>query len=226
MSFTGKSTSTDASYLGLSVEEDNHKGTLDMVIGPMFSGKTTWLNGALTNLADTGFNVLKIRYISDTRTDVASNDASGSTHNSSFTSLCSKINVVVTDLLANVDVTEYHVIGIDESSFYKDLVVYVTKWVNMGKHVRVAGLDGSYRMKPFGQTLELIPICDNIEKKKARCHLCLKELQANNFKGNLMSIDAAFTARIIKSDQEELIGGTSSYVAVCRYHHYVISTTT
>ena len=44
---------------------NKHRGTLNIRVGPMFSGKTTWLNGELTQLADKNFSVLKIIHSSD-----------------------------------------------------------------------------------------------------------------------------------------------------------------
>lgn len=199
-----------------------HRGTLYLRIGPMWSGKTTWLNGELTQLADKGFSVLKITHSDDVRNDVAVCDDSGSTHNSSYKSLTSKITCVRASELKNVDITNYHVIGIDESQFFPDLLETVESWVEKeGKHVRVVGLCGNSSKKKFGQTLDLIPICDEVIKLSASCRICLDELEKINFRGNIMSITGPFTKRISKSTEEKLIGGSDKYTPVCRYHHSV-----
>src|SRR5579871_3003904 len=70
---------------------NTHRGTLYIRVGPMFSGKTTWLNGELTQLADKGFSVLKISHSDDIRTNVINGDDCGSTHNSSYKFLSEKI---------------------------------------------------------------------------------------------------------------------------------------
>lgn len=54
-------------------------------------------------------------------------------------------------------VEQYDVIGIDEGQFYPDLVEMVEQWVEAGKVVLVAALDGDFRRKPFGRVLELVP---------------------------------------------------------------------
>lgn len=197
-----------------------HRGTLYMRIGPMFSGKTTWLNGELTQLADQGFSVLKITHDDDVRQDVANCDDGGSTHNSSYKSLSNKITKIRSSNLINIDVSNFHVIGIDESQFFPDLLQMVSKWVeDGGKHVRVVGLDGDAFKRKFGQILDLIPMSDEIVKLKASCRLCLDQLENSNFNGNILSIAGPFTKRLGNSMIQKEIGGSDKYIPVCRYHH-------
>jgi thymidine kinase len=199
---------------------NKHRGTLNIRVGPMFSGKTTWLNGELTQLADKNFSVLKIIHSSDTRNDVSSNDYSGSTHNSSYKFLTPKITIIRSNNLSNIDVSTFNVIGVDESQFFDDLYEKVNYWVeNLGKHVRVSGLDGDSFKQPFGQTLKLIPICDEILKLNATCHYCLNDLKALDFKGNILSIVAPFTKRLDCSSEQTSVGGSDKYISVCRFHH-------
>ena len=197
-----------------------HRGTLYLRIGPMFSSKTTWLNGELTQMADKGFLVAKITHDDDVRNDVASCDNSGSTHNSSYKSLSSKITVIRASELRNVDIDQFHVVGVDESQFFPDLVDVIESWVEKkGKHVRVAGLDGDAFKRKFGQTLDLIPMCDEVVKLSASCKLCLEQLESTQFMGNILSIVGPFTKRLGQCDEQKLVGGSDSYIPVCRYHH-------
>lgn len=196
-----------------------HRGTLYIKVGPMFSGKTTWLNNELTTFADQGFRVLRIAHSEDKRDDVAWCDESGSTHNSSFRGLSDKISIIRTHELSKVDVINFDVVGIDEGQFYPDLYECVTVWVDAGKHVRVVGLDGDSFMKPFGDIARLLPISDHFEKITARCRICLDLLQKVDFKGNLLNIEAPFTKRTVQSKQQKLVGGSNAYIAVCRFHH-------
>lgn len=199
---------------------NEHRGTLYLRIGPMFSGKTTWLNGELTELVDTGFNVLKITHSDDIRDNVANCDNSGSTHNSSYKSLTDKIIKIRANKLNDIDVSQYHVIGIDESQFFPDLLQTVEDWVeNKGKHVRVVGLDGDSFKKKFGQTLDLIPISDEVIKLNARCNICLDELKKVNFRGNILAVVGPFTKRLGNSTAQKEVGGSDKYIPVCRYHH-------
>jgi thymidine kinase len=197
-----------------------HRGTLIIYLGPMFSGKTTRLNYDLTRFADKGLSTLKIVHAEDIRDDVASSDMSGSTHNSSYRSLSSKIKCVRVSELSKVDVSAYHAIGIDEAQFYPDIYQVVERWVEIeGKHVRIAGLDGDYSKRKFGQVLDLIPMCDKVKKLTASCVICLAELKKTNFHGNIFSLEAPFTKRLGTSTQQKDVGGSDKYIPVCRYHH-------
>lgn len=199
---------------------NEHRGTLYLRFGPMFSGKSTWLNGELTELSDTGFQVIKITHSDDIRDDVANCDDSGSTHNSSYVSLSAKIVRLRASQLSNIDVSQFHVIGIDESQFFPDLLEVVKDWVeNLGKHVRVVGLDGDAFKNKFGQTLDLIPLSDEAIKLNARCFLCLEELNRINFRGNILAIVGPFTKRLGSSTEQKEVGGADKYIPVCRYHH-------
>src|SRR5437763_7098847 len=201
-------------------DKEMHRGTLYIRIGPMFSGKTSWLNSELTQLADKKFRVLKIIHADDDRQDVEINDNSGSTHNSSYKSLSSKISVIRTSELTHIDIDNFHVIGVDESQFFSDLLSVVEDWVERkGKHVRVAGLDGDAFKRKFGQTLDLIPMSDEVVKLSASCQICLRELEAKEFHGNILSIVGPFTRRLGLSLEQKVIGGKDEYIPVCRFHH-------
>jgi thymidine kinase len=204
----------------MSNSDTMYQGTLSLRIGPMISGKTTWLNNELTNFADKGFSVLKITHSDDIRPDVAACDASGSTHNSSYTSLSPKISTVRVPTLSELDVTTFHVIGVDEAQFFPDLVTTIGTWIEtLGKHVRVVGLDGDAFKRKFGQVLDLIPMCDEVIKLNASCDLCLKDLKKVNFRGNISGITGPFTKRLDGSTEQKVVGGADKYVPVCRYHH-------
>jgi thymidine kinase len=197
-----------------------HRGTLYIRIGPMFSAKSTWLNGELTQLADTGFSVLKITHADDIREDVSACDNSGSTHNSSYKSLSNKITCIRASELTNIDVSKYHAIGVDESQFFPDLLTAVKIWVeDKGKHVRAVGLDGDFSKGKFGLILDLIPLCDEVVKLHARCRMCLDELKQADFHGNILSIAGPFTRRLGASKEQKVVGGSDEYIPVCRYHH-------
>jgi len=201
-------------------ELQHHQGTLELIIGPMFSGKSTQLNEILTEFADNDLNVLKINHVNDVRPDLYGTIETGSTHNSSFRSLTEKITCCTLASLTEAEVDAFHVIGIDEGQFFPDLYDVVQDWVNRGYHVRVAGLDGDSKMQPFGQILSLIPLSDSVTKKHARCFTCLTDLKKNGFKGNIMAIQAAFTRRIVPDSDQVLIGGAKEYIPVCRYHFF------
>ena len=186
------------------------RGNLSIRIGPMFSGKTTWLNEELCRLGALGVSVLKIVHSDDSRESLEK-DSAGSTHNPCYTSLPVKITVVRCTSLENVDVSEYDVVGVDEAQFFGDLASVVASWVRTGKIVRVSGLDGDFSGNVFGETLKLIPICDEVLKLNAYCSECLKT--SGKF------VEAPFTKRIACSTEQTMIGGAEFYKPTCRFHH-------
>lgn len=201
-----------------------HRGTLIIRHGPMYSGKTTWLNGELTELAVQKLKVLKITHQADQRNDVAVSDRSGTTHNPSYNKLPASIECVRTTELGSIDVSHFHVIGIDEAQFFGDLVEAVEHWVEtLGKHVRVVGLDGDFQKRKFGYILDLIPLADDSRRLNARCRVCMDELEQLDFRGNLLSMCGPFTRRLGSSTVQVESGGTDKYIPVCRYHHAMVS---
>ncbi len=73
---------------------------------------------------------------------------------------------------------------------------------NAGKIVIISGLSGTFQRKPFGPILELIPLAEQITKLSAACRICYRV--------------ADFTQRIVEREEIELIGGSESYIPVCR----------
>jgi thymidine kinase len=202
-------------------ECNQHRGTLCIRLGPMVSGKTSWLNAELTEKSIRGMAVIKIIHSCDDRDDVASNGYFGSTHNPEFKGFPARIKCVRASNLKDVDIKDYDIIGIDEAQFFPDLYEIVKDWVeNKRKHIKVSGLDGDSFKHKFGQTLDLIPLSDECVKLKAKCKLCLDHIKSIGLGAfdNLIS-DAPFTKRLVQSTDQVLIGGTSMYIPVCGYHH-------
>ena len=64
------------------------------------------------------------------------------------------------------------VIGIDEGSFFPDIVEFCEEQANSGKVVIVASLDGTFQRKEFGSILQLVPLAEEVSKLTAVCTLC------------------------------------------------------
>lgn len=193
-----------------------------MRLGPMFSGKTTWLLAQCTNCADSGYRVLIVSSSLDVRRETNRYGVISS-HSSSFTHISHKITQVQTETLAEVDTAGYDVVGVDEAQFYPDLRDTVSEWVERrGLDVYVAGLDGDSNKQPFGQTLLLIPMSDNMEKMTSRCHMCVAEKKAAGGRSQRVtpsSFPAPFTAFLGAKMDQVCVAGVGRYVAVCREHH-------
>jgi len=170
-------------------------GYLEIVVGPMFSGKTTHLINIYNQLYET-CNIKVINYSGDTRY----HSTMLSTHDKVmipcvFTNLIS--DVCDESRLANIDV-----ILINEGQFFPDLYETVYKLVETyKKRVYVCGLDGDFKRRKFGALLDLIPICDKVVKLASRCDAC----------GN----NAIFSHRTTADNAQVLIG-SDIYVPLCR----------
>lgn len=199
-----------------------HQGYLKLIIGPMFSGKSTSLAGILTKFADRDYKVLYLNHSSDVRECAGQlEDTCMTTHGSSMRKLSNKINKKKVHLLTDLrNIDDYDIIGVDESGFFSDLVEQVVDWVdNKRKYVIVVGLDGSSERSVLGDTLDLIPHCNEVTKLLADCEQCRQEMKHRNFHGDIMVNNAPFTACIIDKTGEFEVGGADKYQAMCRYHH-------
>lgn len=188
-------------------------------VGPMFSGKTTWLLAQCTNCADSGYRVLLVSSSLDVRRETNRYGVISS-HSSSFAHVSPKITQVQAQNLACVDTSGYDAIGVDEAQFYPDLYDTVKTWVESKRlDVFVSGLDGDSNKQAFGQTLQLIPLCDSVEKMVSRCHMCAAEMTAKGHRGTPRCFTAPFTRFLGKKEDQVCVAGASRYVAVCRAHH-------
>jgi thymidine kinase len=170
---------------------------LELIIGGMFSGKSSELIRRLKRYKAIDKKVLVINSSKDTRCG----DNLIQTHDKVV------FDCVKTNDLSSVSFDDFDIIGIDEAQFFSGLVHFVYEALNNDKHVIVAGLDGDSSQRPFGEILNLIPLCDDVHKLKALCMECKD--------GTL----APFSKRIPgNSSDQELIGSNDIYKAVCRNH--------
>ena len=178
-------------------------GKLELIIGPMFSGKSTELIREIRLAKIINKKVLVIKPQIDNR--YSENEIT--TH--SFESE----KCETTEKLENLNniVREYDLIVIDEGQFFPDLKKYVLIWVDeYNLHVIVGGLDGDFKREPIGQILELIPHADKCKKITSLCIICNDGTKA------------IFTCRKIKSNQQIQIGGIETYTPLCRKHYNMV----
>lgn len=172
-------------------------GRIELIIGPMFAGKTTELMRRLRREVYACRRSFIIKYSKDTR---YSSEAMAS-HDKAML----KVNASVSCLseIGN-DWKEFDVIGIDEGQFFSDLLEFSTTAADAGKTVIISALDGDFCRKPFGQVCDLVPHCESVDKLTAVCMICHQS-------------PGSFTRRTVTGNNEqELIGGADMYVATCR----------
>jgi thymidine kinase len=179
----------------------NNIGRLDIIIGCMFSGKTTELISRIKNARIIYDNIIVVNHSFDTRYDtqnICSHDYEKTRAVSVHT---------LHELIYNINYVNCKAIFIDEAQLFDDLKSFVTKAVDIdNKFVTICGLDGDFRRHSFGQILELVPFCDSIMKLTAICVEC---------KNKTLAI---FSKRITESEKQILIGD-KEYKPVCRYHY-------
>ena len=181
-------------------------GKLELIIGNMFSGKTSELIRRVNKLKSINKKILVVNFVNDNRystNSVASHDNL-------------KINCLKLDKLSNITdnmIQQYDSFFIDEGQFFSDLYNSVINLVdNHHKHVVVSGLDGDSLRNPFGDMVKLIPCCDTVDKFTAYCVKCNDGTPAPFTKKKI--------AETGKSNKNVIdIGGTDKYISVCRNHY-------
>lgn len=186
------------------IDSDNKCGYLDLIIGPMFSGKTEFLLRELNIFSIMGTSVLYVNHELDTRGEIFSS------HNTSLSS--SSITFHSKKLKTAKDILDYSndylVIGIDEAQFFEDLKDVVIELVEKrGKRVLVAGLSGTFKREKFGDLIDLIPLCDRVTKLSSCCNECAKNKKIKH---------AHFSYRTNLSKESVLIGAKQEYIPLCR----------
>ncbi len=187
-----------SSYSGMI--SDNSAGYLEIVIGPMFSGKTSRLVEIYKQCKLCDIKVTVINHRIDERYDAELL----STHDK-VKIPCIKIDKLM-DLFANTNEKELNtseVILINEGQFFSDLEKFVKILLQKGKKIFICGLDGDFEQKKFGQILDLVPLCDKITKLTSLCLMC-----KNGRPG-------IFSKRISNETQQTVVG-YDNYIPVCR----------
>jgi thymidine kinase len=171
-------------------------GWIEVICGPMFSGKSEELIRRLrrAEIARQRVQIFKPaideRYASDHI--VSHNDAR-----------IRSVGVAnAADVESRLDLRT-EVIGIDEAQFLGESVIeFVVRLADMGKRIIIAGLDTDYLGRPFHPMPELLAIADEITKTLAICMQC----------GN----PAKHTQRLIGSEDLIVVGAAGMYEARCR----------
>jgi len=189
-------------------------GYLEIILGSMYSGKSTKLIEIYNQCKFCNIPVVAINHSIDNRYD----EHLLSSHDKIKIPCIKTTNLLdlwidYISLEENVGktsriddkfkVAKSKVILINEGQFFPDLLEFVKKLLNNKKQVYVCGLDGDFERKKFGTILDLIPLCDKVEKLTSLCSLC-----KNGTKG-------IFSMRLT-NEKEQTIVGSENYIPVCR----------
>ena len=176
-------------------DETQRRGSIEVICGSMFSGKTEELLRRLkrAKIARQKVEIFKpaidVRYSEE---EVVSHDKNSilSTpveHSSNILLLSSEVEVV----------------GVDEAQFFDEGLVDVCQQLaDQGVRVIVAGLDMDFRRVPFGPIPDLCAIADDVTKVHAICVRC----------GRL----ANYSFRLVANEKQVMLGEMQEYQPLCR----------
>jgi thymidine kinase len=179
--------------------QDVQPGRMEVITGPMFSGKSEELirrlkRAQIARLRIASFKPeIDLRYQPD-----AISSHSAQTIRAVAVRDVDRLRAVIFPALDTVDV-----VGIDEAQFFDELLVGLAmELVEAGKRVVLAGLDTTFAGEPFAPMPALMAIADEVVKLSAVCMVC--------------GAPAIHTQRLGASQQLVMVGASGMYEARCR----------
>lgn len=171
-------------------------GWIEVICGPMFSGKSEELIRRLRRATIARKRVQVFKPSIDTRYSDDEIVSHGDVR------MKSEVLADIKDMLRRID-SRTEVVGVDEANFMgPDLVEIAGILADSGKQVIIAGLDTDYMGRPFSPIPELLALAESITKTLAICVRC----------GN----PAKHTQRLVESDALIVVGASGKYEARCR----------
>jgi thymidine kinase len=182
-------------FIERAIDRQKSTGSIEVIAGSMFSGKTEELIRRLKRAKIARLKVEIFKPAIDTRYSV-SEVVSHDENSILSTPVENSANILL--LTGDVDV-----IGIDEAQFFDNgLIDVCTRLADMGIRVIVAGLDMDFKGKPFGPIPGLMAVADHVTKVHAICMQCGEVAQ--------------FSHRLSKADKLVLLGEKDEYEPLCR----------
>lgn len=185
--------------------------SLELIIGPMFSGKTSLLiekKNLLCSVSENKDKILAINYAKDTRYGESNKIIS----HDGLSIDCIAINEF-TDIYENeiysqaLNSASY--IFINEAQFFKNLKTWVLNEVEVSyKNVILCGLDSDFKREKFGEILDLVPHANKVTKLSGKCTKCHNP--------------SIYTHRVTDETDQEVIG-VDNYIPVCRACYNILN---
>lgn len=185
----------------------HHTGSVEVVCGSMFSGKTDELIRRLRRATIARQKVQVFKPAIDNRYDVQKVKSHAGTD---FDAL--PINTS-SEIMEKLD-PDTTVVGVDEAQFFDPEIIHVIDCLaDKGMRVIVAGLDTDFRHEPFGPMPVIMARAERVDKLQAICMVCGEP--------------ASRTQRLVNgkpakyNDPVVIVGAAEMYEARCRKHHEV-----
>lgn len=180
---------------------------IDLIIGPMFAGKSTELIRRARRFQTIRKKTLVINHIFNNRYG----STAITTHDDAAVKLVP--NLITGDLREALEHEAYvdaDVVVIEELQFFDNAADVLKQMADRdNKHVVASGLSGSAERTPMGDMAQIMCLADTIEFVTALCPYC----------GD--GTPAPFSKRIVSSrDGTVDVGGADKYVAACRKHFF------
>jgi thymidine kinase len=174
---------------------NEYGGSIEVICGSMFSGKTEELIRRLKRgqIAKLSVEIFK------PKTDTRYHETAIVSHNANTIPSTPVENASSILLLGS----NAQIVGIDEAQFFDDeLPKICSKLANKGVRVIVAGLDMDYSGNPFGPMPAIMAMAESVTKVHAVCVICGKP--------------ALYSYRLIENDTKIFLGEKESYEPRCR----------
>lgn len=184
----------------MEVKNNRESGYLGIVLGPMYSGKTSRLLALYKKYKFCDMPIAVVNFDEDTRYS----DCMLSTHDKNMIPCFMKNSMFQAFPLEGEEIKKYKVFLINEAQFFPDIVEWVKKAISpkYKKIVHISGLDGDFKRNTFGNWLDLIAHCDSVEKLTSICCLC-------------KNAHALFSHRLTNQKAQKVIG-SNNYIPLCR----------
>lgn len=175
--------------------------SLEIVLGPMFSGKSSYALSYIRKQRAIGRSVVAVKPSIDNRyseSDIV-------THNQESVP-CIKWNDLDTRLSPIPEMSQAECIVVEEAQFFKGLSDFCKYMIHNGRHLVLVGLDGDAHQQPFRELLDCIPWANKVTKLNALCSVCRD------------GTEALYTRYKPNSNQNGTqidVGGSDKYEAVC-----------
>jgi len=148
---------------------------LTLIVGPMFSAKTTGLLMECEWEKDEGTGAIVFKPTIDKRysvSDVVSHDGLTASSLGISVHLKSVDWTLTEEDISELTASGVGLVAVDEAQFFENIDIVVSELLRAGFNVVCAGLDMDSNGEPFGKMGELLAMADEVYKRKADCAVC------------------------------------------------------
>jgi thymidine kinase len=151
------------------------KNNLELIVGPVCSGKSAELIRRIDRYSIAGFNLLVVKPKLDTRSKIIQS-RNGSKVNcielSNINNIFDELIKLANNSNDSLKLNTIDIIAFDEAQFFKDTYSVIKELLNLGYKVLVSALDTDFYGEPFGDIVKLVTLSDDVKKMTSVCMSC------------------------------------------------------